>query len=289
MSACNSKCEWLVYVHTNKTNNKKYVGITSKTPGERWREGKGYHGGSFSAAIAKYGWDNFDHEVLYAGLSESDAKNIEKKLIKELNLNDSRYGYNRTDGGDGVCGLEFSEETRKKMSKSHIGNKHSEATKKKMSEAALGNKKWLGKTHTIDTKNKISQSNKKYYQEHPLSEEDLVLYSVRAKSAYEKDPTLRDRLSNSRKKYFEDNPEARNKMSELHKKYFEEHPEARERISDRMKKKVNMYRPSGEFIKSFDSITEASIETQTDRSSISRSCNGKQKIAGGYIWKYCID
>lgn len=47
-------------------NNKKYVGITRK----RWANGKGYRDNiHFNNAILKYGWDNFDKQILYEGLT----------------------------------------------------------------------------------------------------------------------------------------------------------------------------------------------------------------------------
>jgi hypothetical protein len=38
----NEDKKWCVYVHTNKFNGKKYVGITSTKPEDRWRNGRGY-------------------------------------------------------------------------------------------------------------------------------------------------------------------------------------------------------------------------------------------------------
>ena len=56
MEAYNKK--YCVYVHTNKFNGKKYVGITSMNPKDRWKNGNGYSNNSyFTNAIRKYGWE----------------------------------------------------------------------------------------------------------------------------------------------------------------------------------------------------------------------------------------
>lgn len=102
-----------VYVHTNKTNGKKYFGITSQPPQDRWgkngchylsryKDGR-YKQPAFACAIIKYGWDDFHHEMLFEGLTESEAKRIEKELIAKHNTMHSDYGYNLTLGGDGHC------------------------------------------------------------------------------------------------------------------------------------------------------------------------------------------
>lgn len=90
---------WLLYVHTNKINNKKYVGITSMETKQRWSNGSGYKGQIFYNAIQKYGWDNFEHEIIVEGLTESEADYWERLYIKGLNSK-SPNGYNITDGGD---------------------------------------------------------------------------------------------------------------------------------------------------------------------------------------------
>jgi hypothetical protein len=51
-------------------------------------------------------------------------------------------------------------------------------------------------------------------------------------------------------------------------------------------KKVAQYDMYNNVIKIFNSISEASRETGANINCISKTCNGKAKIAGGYIWKF---
>lgn len=94
----NSFC---VYMHVNKANGKRYIGITSKNPLERWQGGLGYrHNKHFNDAIQKYGWSSFDHLILYSELSKEEACEIEQHLIAEYKTQDKRYGYNIASGGE---------------------------------------------------------------------------------------------------------------------------------------------------------------------------------------------
>lgn len=127
---------WKVYVHVNKTNGKRYVGITSQKPEYRWNYGKAYSGNVyFTSAISKYGWDGFDHIVLHDFLSETEAKQKEQELISEWNTTDREFGYNITSGGEGATGFVPSDELRALWSKIRTGSKRSEETKRKMAEA----------------------------------------------------------------------------------------------------------------------------------------------------------
>ena len=128
---------WKVYVHTNKQNGKRYVGITSQKPEYRWNGGKAYaQNPHFNAAIEVYGWDGFTHEILYDHLSEEEAKQKEKELIALWKTQDREYGYNCTAGGDGLCGFVPSDELRKKWSIARTGMKRSDETKRKLAEAS---------------------------------------------------------------------------------------------------------------------------------------------------------
>ena len=168
---------YTVYMHVNKINNKKYIGITKTSVNKRWgRDGCGYRSDKqsvFCRALQKYGWDNFEHVILYENLSQDEACNMEIKLIKEYKTQDSNFGYNVQPGGQlGNDGVVFSEESKKKMSEAHKGKKLTDEHKKKISEGCKGHNPCVhseetkeklsrintGKTLSDDTKNKISKT-----------------------------------------------------------------------------------------------------------------------------------
>lgn len=134
-----------VYIHINKINNKKYIGITKQNIKYRWRsDGSGYlRSPHFYKAILKYGWDNFKHIVLHNNIDENTAKQLEKYYIKYYKTKDKRYGYNMTDGGDGSFGVIVSGDTRKKLSIAGKGRKRSAETRLKQRLARLGKKPTL--------------------------------------------------------------------------------------------------------------------------------------------------
>ena len=81
---------WKVYVHINKQNGKRYVGITSQKVEYRWNYGEGYKNSPhFYAAIHKYGWDGFEHLIVKSHLSKEEASNLEKNLI--INIHHHKY------------------------------------------------------------------------------------------------------------------------------------------------------------------------------------------------------
>lgn len=94
--------KWTVYIHTSPSG-KYYVGITSKQPNQRWQNGKGYSKNKhFYNAIKKYGWNNFEHEIIAEHLTKKEACNFEKTLIKEIRSSCKESCYNITSGGEGA-------------------------------------------------------------------------------------------------------------------------------------------------------------------------------------------
>lgn len=104
-----------LYMHINKINGKKYIGITHQTLQRRWRNGKGYEKSTaFYNAILKYGWNNFEHIVIENNLTLEQANEKEIAYIKEYKTTDRKYGYNLDLGGTkGEHSLETIEKIRK--------------------------------------------------------------------------------------------------------------------------------------------------------------------------------
>lgn len=131
---------YIVYMHISP-NNKKYIGITCQSPERRWRnDGKGYiYNPYFWNAIKKYGWDNFEHVILFDELSKEEAERKEIELIEYYNSNNCEYGYNLSSGGEsGSKGYKYTEEQKIHMSEVHKGEKNG----------------MYGKTHTEEAKYK---------------------------------------------------------------------------------------------------------------------------------------
>ena len=142
---------YCVYVHTNKINGKKYVGLTSQDPERRWKHGYGYKGSTyFYNAIQKYGWNSFTHEIIAANLSKKEAQDMESKLILEYKTQDENFGYNLESGGSAP---QHSDATIEKLRLLNKGRIVSEETKEKMREA---DKLRPIHKHTEEAKTKIS-------------------------------------------------------------------------------------------------------------------------------------
>lgn len=161
---------YTVYAHINKINNKIYIGITKQRPNLRWgKNGNKYKTSRyFWNAINKYGWNNFEHEIIANNLTNDEAKTFEITLISKLNTTNRNMGYNMTKGGDGITGVKLSEEAKKKISErtrgiNHplYGKHHTEESNNKNRIAHLGeNSAWFGRKHTDEEKTKIGKGNK---------------------------------------------------------------------------------------------------------------------------------
>jgi hypothetical protein len=111
------------------------------------------------------------------GLTEQEALDLEMHYIALYGRIDIGTGTlrNLTDGGEGSTGWSPSQETRAKMSRFREGKALPQKTKDNMSRALLGNQRWLGKTHTQQTKSKIAQTKVKYLYEFTDSDGEIYI------------------------------------------------------------------------------------------------------------------
>ena len=144
-----------IYKCVNRLNGKVYIGFDSKWPNRKYehkyntnhKKQKLYH------AIRKYGWNNFDWEVIYQSFDgEYTLKVMENYFITEYHSYNN--GYNETLGGEGTLGRITKEETKNKISKALKGKPKSNHHIQKMAETRKG------KTQTEETRRKRSESMK---------------------------------------------------------------------------------------------------------------------------------
>lgn len=148
---------YTLYIHLFP-NNKKYVGVTRTKTKYRWKNGHGYKPQVLIyRAIQKYGWNNIQHIIICENLSKEWAYKLEQDFIRIYKSNDSKYGYNLSNGGEGSN--KWTLESRLKLSKSlkgkpsHLKNKHlTEEHKLKISRA--------NRNPSMETRRKMSESHK---------------------------------------------------------------------------------------------------------------------------------
>ena len=135
---------YTVYQHRNLKNGKSYIGMTSREPKARWNNGNGYKKNSkMWSDIKKSDWNtDWKHNIIGQFEDKDEALKYEAFMIAMLGT--VRNGYNTSTYGG--TSYKRTDETKKKISESKIGEKHpmfgkhfSEEHKKKMSASMTGN------------------------------------------------------------------------------------------------------------------------------------------------------
>ncbi len=132
-----------IYKIENLVNHKIYIGQSVDIKGSRWPSHlymlrNGIHYNQYlQNSWNKYGEENFDFSII----EECEAESLDEKEMYYISLYKSylnEFGYNCNLGGQGTGGHVPNNETRKKMSESHIGILGTEESKKKQSAALKG-------------------------------------------------------------------------------------------------------------------------------------------------------
>lgn len=158
-----------IYVTTCKVNGKKYLGQRNYRRGWERYIGSGH---AFKRAVAKYGVENFQRDIICEAETAEELNALEYEYSVKFNVVDSPDWYNCCYGGGTTRGFKHTEEERKKMSAWQIGRKFSEESKKRMSESHKGmfdgEKNPMYGVHrklTEEHKRKISEHAKDQYGE----------------------------------------------------------------------------------------------------------------------------
>lgn len=291
---------YTVYMHTCP-NGKRYIGITKKIPDRRWQNGTGYKTQIlFYRAIQKYGWDNIEHEILFEGLTEQEAKTKEIELIAQWKTNQCDFGYNLTNGGDGTSGCIPSEETRLKMSNKLRERIVTDETKQKLRQINLG------KNMSAESIEKMRESAKNRIVSEEMKQ---MLRTLRVGCKNTKEQNTKIGIANSKRiistetkqkishankgnKYCVGrvlSEETKSKISNANKgKTHSEEAKSKMIESHSMKRKgvIQIDPETLEVIREFRSAYEAEQILNIKRQGIGQACKGKIKTAYGYIWKY---
>lgn len=120
-----------VYIITNKTNGKKYIGSSRKSQIDENYYGSGK---AVKDALKKYGKENFIREILWEG--EGNARDIETCYLIEFNASKNPMFYNMTNDARGND--LHQESTKRTVSEKLTGRKFSKEICEKISKAKLG-------------------------------------------------------------------------------------------------------------------------------------------------------
>lgn len=79
----NAQWRFIVYMHTNPQNGKRYIGVTGRGLSRRAGPNRIFYKGNghFYNAIQKTGWNNMSHEILLQNLTRQQAGLWEYFLI----------------------------------------------------------------------------------------------------------------------------------------------------------------------------------------------------------------
>lgn len=167
-----------VYIHTNKVNGKRYVGVTIRKPEQRWNNGEGYkEQPHFYSAIKKYGWDNFEHFIVEVDSREKMFE-LEKQCIEFYQTTNPEKGYNKSLGGESgaYLGKDFdANEYHKEYYKlnkekfreySDLNRDHINARRREVYRLNNEQRKLKDKEYRNLHKDEIKKRKKAYYQRH---------------------------------------------------------------------------------------------------------------------------
>lgn len=240
----------IIYQATNLVNGKIYIGKTI----QKFKYRKADHIRSalkkdsqtyFHLAIRKYGRNSFKWEILEESNSLEELNDMEKYYIKLAKMSPTLKIYNLTEGGESNSGMK-------------------------------------GRTHSAETKLKMSRARKKYLKENgsPLTgvprTEDVrqkISHANRGKKRSEEyKQYLSNRMQNKDLAYLH-TPEVCVKRGKSYQNNFRKHFEVREL-------------ESGKIVGTWDLKSECARDLRLHNANITKCLKGERSSTGGYVFNY---
>ncbi len=235
-----------IYLFENTINGKKYYGQSIGVKG-RINE---HIGNTYKEithplydAIRKYGLDCFRISIIDNANNVDELNDLEIDYIAKHNTNNRNFGYNIETGGKNSLA---SQETKEKMSKSHLGIKQSEEwIENRIAKMGTEEAKKYGKEKTEEEKQWLSENSPKFWQG---KERDELIKLKISKTKMENGLSLKQKEIICKKVY-----------------------------------KINI--KTNEIEKVYESTNDASKIENVNQSTVSRWCSD-DKIIDGFIWTY---
>lgn len=211
-----NKRRWIIYMYTFP-NGKRYIGKSSRSLNQRqgtdWKRYRNCT--ALWNAIQKYGVENIHQKILFDDyMTDEYASRLEQicTLLFKTNCNkfdNPKYGYNLTDGGEGLLGWHpdaerlkilreqmrifheqakgkpVSEETRRKQSEAKKGKPGHPMTDEQRRKLSLANSKETMSDETrMRRERAIKERQKQVIATHKFTKEQLVFESVTSAAEY---------------------------------------------------------------------------------------------------------
>jgi group I intron endonuclease len=216
-------------------------------------------------AIRKYGWDQFQIEILHKFPREGNwQERLDELEIQEIAQRGTLcpYGYNNETGGNKNKVLH--EETKELMSSVRSGEQHA----------------MFGKHHQDETKDLIRDANRKAVQQWSKDGSEFLRTFGSIEEAAAESGAQSEHIGKVCKGY-------RKTAGGFHWKFMNPGDQETKTLLEFTKIQQWSF-DLLTLIAEYDTIKEASERSGADASHISRCCKGKGRSAGGFKWKVIV-
>jgi len=278
---------WTVYKHISPSG-KVYVGISSNIKNRWAANGYYYHLSDtvFSKALKKYGWSNFQHEIIQENLSKQEACNLEIELIAYYKT--KGISYNITDGGEGYSGKHSNEHIKHRID-SRIANSDTDylvidrafnyiicKTEREASEVLGGTQRNI--SHVL--RQPIGYTFKKHYIWKHKKGTIVDIESI--KKQIQKALDVRKQKMSEHAKAIS----AKMVAGSIKQRESLTEEEKKERYKKLIRTGKVIQMLNGLVINTFDSAIDAKNALGISSSNILECAKGHRKTAGGFNWKF---